>query len=161
MSPATVFDARRQIHEIKVSEPVERYIVALVQATRDPARLDDDLKRWIEVGVSPRGSIGLDKVARAIAWLRGRDYVTPEDVQAVVHDVFRHRLILSYDAHAAGSAPTRSSTAWCSAWRWPEAIRLRYETRYRRTRPLAGPAQDAPVQRHARRQCRYRIAGRA
>ena len=102
MSPATVFDARRQIHEIKVSEPVERYIVALVQATRDPARLDDDLKRWIEVGVSPRGSIGLDKVARAIAWLRGRDYVTPEDVQAVVHDVFRHRLILSYDAHAAG-----------------------------------------------------------
>ncbi|EKZ98762.1 ATPase [Cupriavidus sp. HMR-1] len=102
MSPAKVFDARRQIHEIKVSEPVERYIVALVQATRDPARLDDDLKRWIEVGVSPRGSIGLDKVARAIAWLRGRDYVTPEDVQAVVHDVFRHRLILSYDAHAAG-----------------------------------------------------------
>ncbi|WP_035883566.1 AAA family ATPase [Cupriavidus metallidurans] len=102
MSPATVFDARRQIHEIKVSEPVERYIVALVQATRDPARLDDDLKRWIEVGVSPRGSIGLDKVARAMAWLRGRDYVTPEDVQAVVHDVFRHRLILSYDAHAAG-----------------------------------------------------------
>ena len=102
MSPATVFDALRQIHEIKVSEPVERYIVALVQATRDPARLDDDLKRWIEVGVSPRGSIGLDKVARAIAWLRGRDYVTPEDVQAVVHDVFRHRLILSYDAHAAG-----------------------------------------------------------
>ncbi|KWW38448.1 MoxR-like ATPase [Cupriavidus metallidurans] len=102
MSPATVFDARRQIHEIKVSEPVERYIVALVQATREPARLDDDLKRWIEVGVSPRGSIGLDKVARAMAWLRGRDYVTPEDVQAVVHDVFRHRLILSYDAHAAG-----------------------------------------------------------
>jgi len=81
---------------------VERYIVALVQATREPARLDDDLKRWIEVGVSPRGSIGLDKVARAMAWLRGRDYVTPEDVQAVVHDVFRHRLILSYDAHAAG-----------------------------------------------------------
>jgi MoxR-like ATPase len=102
MSPDTVFEARRQIHEIAVSEPVERYIVALVQATRDPARFDDDLKRWIEVGVSPRGSIGLDKVARAMSWLRGRDYVTPDDVQAVVHDVFRHRLILSYDAHAAG-----------------------------------------------------------
>jgi MoxR-like ATPase len=102
LSPATVFDARRQIHEIAVSEPVERYIVALVQATRDPARFDDDLQRWIQVGVSPRGSIGLDKVARAIAWLRGRDHVTPDDVQAVVHDVFRHRLMLSYDAHAAG-----------------------------------------------------------
>ncbi len=57
--------------------PVERYIVALVQATRDPGQFDDDLKRWIQVGVSPRGSIGLDKVARAIAWLRGRDHVTP------------------------------------------------------------------------------------
>jgi len=102
LSSATVFDARRQIHEIAVSEPVERYIVALVQATRDPARFDDDLQCWIQVGVSPRGSIGLDKVARAISWLRGRDYVTPDDVQAVVHDVFRHRLMLSYDAHAAG-----------------------------------------------------------
>ncbi|MBV8270802.1 MAG: MoxR family ATPase [Cupriavidus sp.] len=102
LSAETVFDARRQIHEITVSEPVEQYIVALVQATREPARFDDDLQRWIQVGVSPRGSIGLDKVSRAIAWLRGRDYVTPDDVQAVVHDVFRHRLMLSYDAHAAG-----------------------------------------------------------
>jgi len=102
LSADAVFDARRQIHDITVSEPVERYIVALVQATREPARFDDDLQRWIQVGVSPRGSIGLDKVSRAIAWLRGRDYVTPDDVQAVVHDVFRHRLMLSYDAHAAG-----------------------------------------------------------
>jgi len=102
LSADAVFDARRQIHDITVSEPVERYIVALVQATREPARFDDDLQRWIQVGVSPRGSIGLDKVSRAIAWLRGRDYVTPDDVQAVVHDVFRHRLMLTYDAHAAG-----------------------------------------------------------
>ena len=101
LSPESVFAARAAIHGIAVSEPVERYIVALVQATRDPGQFDDDLKRWIQVGVSPRGSIGLDKVARAIAWLRGRDHVTPDDVQAVVHDVFRHRLILSYEAHAA------------------------------------------------------------
>lgn len=101
LSPEIIFAAREAIHGITVSEPVERYIVTLVQATRDAARFDDDLKRWIQVGVSPRGSIGLDKVARAIAWLRGRDHVTPEDVQAVVHDVFRHRLILSYEAHAA------------------------------------------------------------
>ena len=104
LSPEAIFAARRAIHGVTVSEPVERYIVTLVQATRDAGRFDDDLKRWIQVGVSPRGSIGLDKVARAMAWLRGRDHVTPDDVQAVVHDVFRHRLILSYEAHAAAVA---------------------------------------------------------
>lgn len=104
LSAEVIFTARAAIHGIGVSEPVERYIVTLVQATRDAARFDDDLARWIQVGVSPRGSIGLDKVSRAIAWLRGRDHVTPEDVQAVVHDVFRHRLILSYEAHASAVA---------------------------------------------------------
>lgn len=104
LAPEAIFAAREAIHAIAVSEPVERYIVTLVQATREAGRFDDDLRKWIQVGVSPRGSIGLDKVARAIAWLRGRDHVTPEDVQAVVHDVFRHRLILSYEAHAAAVA---------------------------------------------------------
>ncbi|MBB2918557.1 AAA family ATPase [Cupriavidus alkaliphilus] len=102
LSPEAIFAARAAIHGIHVSEAVERYIVALVQATRAPKPVDDDLDQWIQVGVSPRGSIGLDKVARAHAWLHGRDFVTPEDVQAVVGDVFRHRLILSYEAHAAG-----------------------------------------------------------
>jgi MoxR-like ATPase len=102
LAPEAIFTARAEIHGIHVSEAVERYIVALVQATRAPKPVDDDLDQWIQVGVSPRGSIGLDKVARAHAWLRGRDFVTPEDVQAVVGDVFRHRLILSYQAHAAG-----------------------------------------------------------
>jgi MoxR-like ATPase len=101
LSPDVVFAARRAIHEVVVSDPVERYIVALVQATREPAPLDADLARWIQYGVSPRGSIGLDKVARAHAWLHDRTYATPEDVQAVVHEVFRHRLILSYEAHAS------------------------------------------------------------
>ncbi|MDQ0144019.1 AAA family ATPase [Cupriavidus necator] len=102
LAPEAIFAARAEIHGIHVSEAVERYIVALVQATREPKPVDDDLDQWIQVGVSPRGSIGLDKVARAHAWLHGRDFVTPEDVQAVVGDVFRHRLILSYEAHAAG-----------------------------------------------------------
>ncbi|HYP86080.1 MoxR family ATPase [Variovorax sp.] len=97
----SVFAARAEVHAVQVSEAVERYIVALVQATRTPAAVDADLAQWIQVGVSPRGSIGLDKVARAYAWLQGRDYVTPDDVQAIVHEVFRHRLILSYEAHAA------------------------------------------------------------
>ncbi|AGW91953.1 MoxR family ATPase [Cupriavidus sp. DF5525] len=102
LAPEAVFTARVEIHTVHVSDAVARYVVALVQATRAPKPVDDDLDKWIQVGVSPRGSIGLDKVARAHAWLHGRDFVTPDDVQAVVHDVFRHRLILSYEAHAAG-----------------------------------------------------------
>jgi MoxR-like ATPase len=101
VSPDAIFAARAEIHGIQVSDAVENYIVALVNATREPKALDEQLASWIQVGVSPRGSIGLDKVARAYAWLQGRAFVTPEDVQAVVHEVFRHRLILSYEAHAA------------------------------------------------------------
>ncbi|MFZ4284989.1 AAA family ATPase [Variovorax sp. HJSM1_2] len=101
VSPDAIFAARAEIHGVQVSEAVENYIVALVNATREPKALDEQLASWIQVGVSPRGSIGLDKVARAHAWLQGRAFVTPEDVQAVVHEVFRHRLILSYEAHAA------------------------------------------------------------
>ncbi|KHJ54529.1 ATPase AAA [Aureimonas altamirensis] len=94
--------ARTEIAAVTVSKPVEDYIVALVFGTRYPHKLDDELAKWIEVGVSPRGAIGLDKVARCLAWLRSRDFVTPDDVKEVVHDVFRHRLILAYEAHAAG-----------------------------------------------------------
>jgi len=97
-----IFKARTEMSAINVSEAVENYIVALVSATRYPEKLDKELAGWIQVGVSPRGSIGLDKVARAHAWLQGRDYVTPDDVKEMVHDVFRHRLILSYEANAAG-----------------------------------------------------------
>ncbi len=105
MDPQVVFDARREIGGVTVSEPVEKYMVALVFATRYPDRYDKDLAKLLQVGVSPRGVIGLDKVSRAYAWLKGRDYVTPEDVQAIVKDVFRHRLILSYEAHASNTTP--------------------------------------------------------
>jgi MoxR-like ATPase len=97
-----IFDARKEINQVKVSDAVADYIVALVFATRAPGQYDQELAKWIQVGVSPRASIGLDRASRAMAWLSGRDYVTPDDVQAVVHDVFRHRLILSYEAHASG-----------------------------------------------------------
>src|SRR5262245_31026625 len=99
-----VFAARAQIDRVAVSDAVEKYIVTLVFATRYPERLDVEIAKWIQVGVSPRGAIGLDRVARAHAWLQGRDYVTPSDVQAIVNDVFRHRLILSYEGHAANVA---------------------------------------------------------
>jgi MoxR-like ATPase len=97
-----VFDARREIHGVAVSEPLENYMVDLVFATRFPERYDEELARWIHVGVSPRGGLALDRCARVQAWLDGRDHVLPEDVRAVCHEALRHRLKLSYDANADG-----------------------------------------------------------
>jgi MoxR-like ATPase len=97
-----VFDARAEIDAVQIGEPMEDYLVALVAATRRPAEFDDDLARYIQVGVSPRGSIALDRVARAHAWLQGREAVTPDDIRAVVNDCLRHRLLLSYEAQADG-----------------------------------------------------------
>ena len=94
-----IFAARREILRIYMAEPVERYLVGLVMATRE-ARAE--LGSWLEYGASPRGTIALDQCARARAWLSGRDYVAPDDVQAVAHDVMRHRLILTFDAEAQG-----------------------------------------------------------
>ncbi|QFY63162.1 MoxR family ATPase (plasmid) [Rhizobium grahamii] len=103
LDPQSIFDARKEIGFVTVSEPVEKYIVSLVIATRYPDRYDKELAKQLQVGVSPRGTIGLDKVSRAYAWLQGRDYVTPDDVKAIVNDVFRHRLVLSYEAHASNT----------------------------------------------------------
>ena len=81
---------------------LERYLIELVLASRDAARYDPALAKRIAWGASPRGSIALERCARARAWLSGRDYVTPEDVQAVAPDVLRHRLLPSYEAIAEG-----------------------------------------------------------
>ena len=99
---SAVFDARAEITAVQIPEPMENYIVALVAATRRPAELDEDLARYIQVGVSPRGSIALDKTSRAHAWLRGRNQVTPDDIRAVINDCLRHRIVLSYEAQADG-----------------------------------------------------------
>ena len=96
-----VFDARAEIHELHVAEAVEKYMVDLVFATRYPERYSEELKKWVEVGGSPRASLALDKSARAHAWLAGRDHVTPDDIRAVVNDCLRHRIALSYEANAA------------------------------------------------------------
>jgi MoxR-like ATPase len=82
-----------------MTEPVERYMVELVLATRTPPAV---LAPLIELGSSPRGTIALDLCARANAWLDNRDFVTPDDVQFIAHDVFRHRLICSFEADAQG-----------------------------------------------------------
>lgn len=97
-----VFEARNEIRKVQVSDTVDRYIVALIHATRTPERFEGDLAKWIQVGASPRGGIALDKSSRVHAWLRGLDHVTPDDVRAVIQDCLRHRLILSYEAQADG-----------------------------------------------------------
>jgi MoxR-like ATPase len=102
ISQQAIFNARAEIHQVVVAETVERYMVALIAATRRPEQFGKDLQRWIHVGASPRGTLALDKVSRARAWLNGRDYVTPDDVRALVHDCLRHRIILSYEANADG-----------------------------------------------------------
>ncbi len=99
-----VFDARREIGAITVSDAVQRYMADLVYATRTPDNYSEDLDRWIEVGGSPRASLALDKCSRTHAWLAGRDYVDPGDVRAIVHNVLRHRLMLSYEAQGEGVA---------------------------------------------------------
>lgn len=100
-----VFQARSEIADVHVSEAMERYMADLVCGTRTPAALSDDLVRWIEIGGSPRASLAFDKCGRAHAWLSGRDYVDPQDVRAVAHDVLRHRLTLSYEAQGEGISP--------------------------------------------------------
>nr|WP_088920427.1 MoxR family ATPase [Granulosicoccus antarcticus] len=97
-----LFAARREVLEVFMSDDVENYIVRLIVASRKPARHDEDLARWLQYGASPRGTLCLDACARAHAWLDGRDFVTPGDVQAIIHDVLRHRLLLSFEAEADG-----------------------------------------------------------
>ena len=88
--------------DLHISEALEDYIVELVLASRNPKRYDADLGRLVDYGASPRGTIALERCARAHAWLQGQDYVSPADVQEVAHDALRHRIILSYAAEAEG-----------------------------------------------------------
>lgn len=97
-----VFRARSEVADLFMAEAVEQYLLALVLATRDAASLDPELGRWIAFGASPRGTIALDRCARARAWLDGRDYVTPEDVRTMAYDVLRHRVLLTFEAEAEG-----------------------------------------------------------
>lgn len=97
-----IMAARRQIWDIHLAPGLEEYIVQLVMATRDPAPYSAILKRWIRFGASPRATIGLERCARAHAWLEGRDYVSPEDIQAIAPDVLRHRILLTFEGEAEG-----------------------------------------------------------
>ena len=102
VSEAVIFAAREEVLKLHMSDAVEEYIVQLIMATRQPEAYDKELASWIEYGASPRATIGLDRCARAHAWLLGRDFVSPDDVKAMAYDVLRHRLVVSYDGEIAG-----------------------------------------------------------
>lgn len=100
-----IFDARKQVLSIHLAPELEKYLVELIIATRQPAKFDDTLAQHIAFGASPRATISLDRCARANAWLDGRDFVTPDDIQTVFFNTLRHRILLSYEAEAAGVTP--------------------------------------------------------
>jgi MoxR-like ATPase len=99
---AQVHAARDEVMDLHMAEQLEEYLIQLVLASRDPAPYDAALARLVDYGASPRATIALDRCARAHAWLRGAEFVTPEDVHAVAFDVLRHRVLLSYAAEAEG-----------------------------------------------------------
>ena len=107
VSQTTLFAARQEVLNIHMAPAVEEYILQLVMATRHPERYSKELASWIDFGASPRGTIALDLCSRAHAWLKGNDFVSPEDVHDVVRDVLRHRVLLSFEAEAAGVDPDK------------------------------------------------------
>ncbi|MGB5325602.1 MAG: AAA family ATPase [Pseudomonadales bacterium] len=102
VSAESIFAARREVLALHMAEAVEEYIVQLVIATRQAQAYGDDLSGWIDFGASPRATLALDRCSRAYAWLRGADFVTPDDVRAIAHDALRHRIIVSFEAEANG-----------------------------------------------------------
>jgi len=102
LSQQAIFAARKEVLSLYMADAVEEYLVQLIMATRTPAKFDAELAEWLTYGASPRATIALDRCARAHAWLAGRDFVSPEDIQAMLFDVLRHRLILSFEAEASG-----------------------------------------------------------
>jgi MoxR-like ATPase len=107
VSQAVLFAARNEVLDLFMAEPLEEYLLQLVLATRSPGAYGAEFARWLQYGASPRATIALDRCARARAWLNGRDFVTPEDIQSIAPDVLRHRLILSYEAEADGVTADR------------------------------------------------------
>jgi MoxR-like ATPase len=100
-----IMEARQAVLGLHLADELEQYIVNVVVATRSPGVVDNSLAGQIMYGASPRACMGIDRAARARAWLAGRDYVGPEDIQEVAPDVLRHRLVLSFEAEADGVTP--------------------------------------------------------
>jgi MoxR-like ATPase len=107
LTQVELFQARDEVLGLHMAENLERYLIEIIMATRDPAPYGHELAQWLQWGASPRATIALDRCARAHAWLAGRDFVAPEDIQAMAFDVLRHRVLLSYEAEAEGITPDR------------------------------------------------------
>jgi MoxR-like ATPase len=107
LTQQTLFQARDEVLQLYMGENLERYLIEIVLATRNPSAYGAELAGWVQWGASPRATIALDRCARAHAWLAGRDYVSPEDIQTLAYDVLRHRVLLSYEAEAEGITPDR------------------------------------------------------
>jgi MoxR-like ATPase len=99
---ASLLAARQEVLNMHMAENLERYLIEIIFATRNASKYNAELGNWIQWGASPRATIALDRCARAHAWLAGRDYVGPEDIQNMAFDVLRHRLVLTYEAEASG-----------------------------------------------------------
>ncbi len=105
LSLETLLAARQEVLAVHMADNLERYLIEIIFATRKGSAYSAKLGNWIQWGASPRATIALDRCARAHAWLAGRDYVGPEDIQTMAYDVLRHRLVLTYEAEAAGHTP--------------------------------------------------------
>lgn len=105
ISQKDLLAAQQEVLDVYLAENVEEYLLQLVLATRNPGQYGADLASVLQYGASPRATIALDRCVRANAWLLGRDFVTPDDVKELLHDVLRHRIVLTYEAEAAGFTP--------------------------------------------------------
>ena len=102
ISQESLFSARQEVLNIYMADNLQDYLLQIILATRNPGAYGEDLASWVQYGASPRASIALDRCARTKAWLNGKDFVAPEDIQDIAFDVLRHRVILSYEAEAEG-----------------------------------------------------------
>ncbi len=102
LSMESIMKGRQEVLGLHLAPELEEYIINIVTTTRNPGAVDDSLQGQVLYGASPRASMGIDRAARAHAWLEGRDYVGPEDIQAIAPDVLRHRIVLSFEAEADG-----------------------------------------------------------
>ena len=97
-----VIKAREETLKIHMSDKIEEYLVQLIMATRNPEKYNNALKGYVAYGASPRATLALDRCSKVNAWLKGKDFVAPEDIHAVVYEILRHRIILSFEAQAEG-----------------------------------------------------------
>ncbi|CED57136.1 putative ATPase [Aliivibrio wodanis] len=107
LAQSEIFAARKEVLSIYMAPEIEQYIIRITMATRKPEQYCQELAKQLEMGVSPRATLALDRCARAHAWLAGRDFVSPEDVQAMAYPVLRHRLLLSFQAQAEGTTANK------------------------------------------------------